>query len=260
MGDYLDKETKQFLLIFAGIMLFLFFIYPKISGNLLTADFSNQISPLLNTNSSNAITKIDSSKDYSAKVTTSFGAFNMDLFEKSAPKNVANFISNVGVYGKSDVVTQKDFLIKVDVKNEPNIRVEDEINADYLLLDRIKVKDAKFLAESYDANDAATKVYAPDNLSKYNDFTLKEFYSSVLKYKFNPDLTTPKAAKYMVYMASNAPDQNKVDFFVLTTGNAPQVDGRYTPIGQVTSGFDIVDQINTASGIGTVTQITIEAK
>jgi cyclophilin family peptidyl-prolyl cis-trans isomerase len=264
MGDYLDKETKQFLLIFAGIMLFLFFVYPRISDNLMTYDFSKQLTPLLSTSDTtsrpaNTITTIDQTKNYSATVSTSQGNFVIDLFEKDAPKNVANFLTNANSYANASLTAQKDFLFKVDVKSEPNTRVEDEINADYLLLDRIKVRDAKFIRDTYDPNDPATTQFAPSNLSKYEDFTVKEFYSEVLGYTYNPELTTVKATKYIVYMASNGPAQNKVDFFVLMTNNAPQVDGRFTPVGQVTSGFDVLDKINESSNM-TVRSVVVQAK
>lgn len=263
MGDYLDKETKQFMLIFVGISIFLLFIYPRISDNLMTMDFTNQLNPILTTQTTNqtkSVVTIDQSKDYYAHVNTSIGSFKINLFEKDAPKNVSNFISNFPLYRQAKIVAQKDFLFKIDVNKEPNTKVEDEINADYLLLDRIKIKDAKFIHDLYDPSDSSSQIFSPSNISKYEDFTLKEFYSEILGYTYKPDLITTKATKYVVYMTNNGANQNNIDFFVLMTSNAPQVDGRYTPIGQVTEGFEILDLLNVSGTSATVKSIVIEEK
>lgn len=264
MGDYLDKETKQFLLIFAAICLFLFFVYPRISNSLFNLSLGNVLNPIFTTPTPNitpAQVQIDTSKDYTASIDTQRGTIQIDLFEKNAKLNVSNFVSLASLYTNADIQVQKDFLIKVDVKNEPSGTVKDEINADYLGLDRIKVKDATYLKDLYDPNNPATNVFSSENLYRFEDFSLKQFYATQLKYNYDPALTTSQAIKYVVYMASTGADQNKADFFILTANSAPQIDGRYTPIGRVTDGFTVIDALNNSGENGLkINKIIVSSK
>jgi len=158
-------------------------------------------------------------------------------------------------------LTQKDFLFKIDAKNDSSKGTNDEINADYLGLQNIKVKDVKFLKELYDPSDSSSKAFSPENLQKYEEFTLKEFYSDVLKYSFDKELNTPSAKMYVVYMASDGPNTNKTDFFVLMSNAAQNVDGRYTPIGQVTEGFETLDKINNSQNNEVkINSVNVESK
>lgn len=256
MKDYIDKETRQFLLIFAGLCIFLYFIFPRIDGYLFDLDFSQPIAPLFpnaktnNTLSRSSDFKLAENKDYKASVSTNLGDFEMDLFEKSAPKNVANFISLTSFYTNAPVTTETNYLFKVTGRSNVQYTIDDEINADYLLLDRIKVRDAIYLRDAYDPNDSSTKAFSPDNLRKYEDFTLKQFYSEIIGYKYDTTLSTPRAVRYTVFMANTGPNTNKINFFVVMAGTAPEIDGRYTPIGRITEGFTVVDKINSAQGSG----------
>ena len=266
MGDLLDKETKQFLLIFAGICIFLLLIYPRIDKSLMNLNFSDPINSFANVGVKTSpvpsnITNIDATKDYSATVNTTLGSFQIDLFEKSSPKNVANVIASASKYSTSPIqVVEKNFLFRVDVKEDPKETTEDEINADYIGLDRIKVGDAIFLKKEYDQNNPATNTFSPENLNRYEQVSVKEFYASQLGYKYNPTLETPKAKKYTVYLTSKGPNQNGLDFFILMSDNAPQVDGRYTPIGQVTSGFDVLDKINDSNTNPMINSFSVSVK
>lgn len=250
--DYIDKETRNFLLIFAGLAVFLVFIFPRVEPFLLTADFSKPIGQLLPETSGKVVFDKPAQvtledKDYVAKIQTTAGDFDIDLFEKSAPKNVANFITLLSAYPNSNFTVQKNFLFKLNSNGDVKYTVDDEINADYLLLDTIKVKDATYLKNAYDPNDPSTKAFEPNNLRKYEDYTVKQFYSEILGYKYDNKLATPKAVKYTVYMASSGPNQNKSDFFILMSNSAPEIDGRYTPIGRVTGGFPVLDKINAST-------------
>ena len=256
MKDYIDKETQQFLLIFAGLCIFLYFIFPRIDTYLFALDFGQPIAPLFpeisnskSLGSPSDFTLVEN-KDYSASVSTNLGDFKIDLFEKSAPKNVANFVSLTSFYTNSNITVENNYLFKADSNTSVKYTLNDEINADYLLLDRIKVKDATFLRDAYDPKDSNTKAFAPDNLRKYEDFTLKQFYSEILGYKYDASLSTPRAVRYTVYMTNTGPNTNKANFFVVMAGTAPEIDGRYTPIGRVTDGFTTVDKINSAQGAG----------
>lgn len=263
--DYIDKDTRNFLLILAGLAIFMFLIFPRIESQIFTLDFSQPLRPLFPELGSPVviekqnIIKLDPNKDYKVKVNTTAGEFTIDLDEANAPDNVANFITLVPQYRNSPVLVSKDYLFKIDSPTTINYTVDDEINADYLLLDRIKVRDAKFLQNAYDPKDSSTNVFEPNNLRKYDDFTVKQFYEEILGYSYKSNLATDRAVKYTVYMASTGPNQNKIDFFILMGNTAPEIDGRYTPIGRVTEGFKTLDTINNAAqGEVTVNSITVK--
>lgn len=260
--DYIDKETRNFILIFAALAVFLVFIFPRVEPYLLTADFSKPIGQLLPETSSKItfdkpiqVTLED--KDYKAQVQTTAGSFEMDLFEKSAPKNVANFITLLSAYPNANIEVEKNYLFKINSNGDVKYNTDDEINADYLLLDTVKVKDASYLKNAYDENDPSTKAFEPNNLRKYDDYTVKQFYSEILGYKYDNKLATAKAVKYTVFMASSGPNQNKADFFILMSSSAPEIDGRYTPIGRITGGFPVLDKINSSESIVKIQSIVI---
>jgi cyclophilin family peptidyl-prolyl cis-trans isomerase len=262
--DYIDKDTRNFLLILAGLAIFMFLIFPRIESQLFTLDISQPLRPLFPEINPTVVVEnqqnitLDPNKDYKLNVNTTSGSFVIDLNENVAPKNVSNFISLVPQYKNSNVLVSKDYLFKVDSNADVRYTVEDEINADFLLLDRVKVRDAAYLRDAYIASDPSTSAFAPDNLRKYEDFTVKQFYQEVLGYKYSSNLSTPKAAKYTVYMASTGANQNKVDFFILMDANAPEIDGRFTPVGKVSEGFTVLDAINNATaGTVKVTSITV---
>lgn len=245
MDDLIDKETKQFLLVLAGIMIYIFFIYPRMSGSNLGNDLVN--GPLRTSKPAVAQMRsvnFDKNKDYTANVSTTEGDFVIDLFEKSAPKNVESVMRQADAYKDGSFVVQSNFLLKADAKSDLSSTVPDEINADSLGLQNQKVGDVKYFKNLYNPSDPTTKYFSPENLSKYDDFTVKEFYEEILDYKYSTDIQTPEAKKYMVYMTSTGPGTNKTDFFILMTDSAANVNGRYTPIGQVISGFDTLDKIN----------------
>lgn len=273
MGDILDKETKQFLLVLAGILVFVMFIYPRMNSSVgSTSLFANPVQALSNNTSStgskstsgSTVTrqiKFDNRKDYIAQVETSAGSFTIDLLEKNAPVNVGSMVNQVSRYTNSPIQTQKDFLFKIDAKSDIKNSTVDEINPDSLGLSNRLVSEVNYLKDLYDPTDPATRYFAPENLERYGDFTLKEMYEEILDYEFKYDVETPEAKKYMVYMTSTGPNTNKSDFFILMSDAVGNVNGRYTPIGQVVEGFEVLDEINSAnSGSITVNKVTVTTK
>lgn len=245
MDKYLDKESKTILLLIIGFNIFFYFILPKIGPYLQTWDAESVAENITKKKNEPKVTPIDQKKNYTAEVETNQGNFTIDLFEQQAPTNVSNFVGNKTAYNNSKITDiQKNFLFKIDTPNDPQGKVNDEINADFLGLDQRKVKDSEFLKTQYNSEDKTTKPFAPENLDKYEDQSLKIFYEKELGYKYNKDLSTPKAKKYTVYFANKGANTNGLDFFILMSDSVLQIDGRYTPIGQITHGFDILDKIN----------------
>lgn len=265
MDEYLDKETKQFLLVLGGILIYILFIYPRMMGSSIGSSFSvNGLIPASASTSSTSaatVTNIDKNKNYFAVINTSAGPITIDLLEKSAPKNVGSFAGQVNRYSGANIMVQKGFLLKVDAKKDTTRALADEINPDSLGLNNTKVRDVRYFKDLYDPADSSTRYFSPENLQRYEDFTVKEFYEEILDYKYQYDVETPEAKKYMVYMTSTGPNTNKTDFFILMSDAAANVNGRYTPIGQITEGFDILDTINeSASGSVTVNNVKLETR
>ena len=70
-------------------------------------------------------------------------------------------------------------------------------------------------------------------------------------YTFEDEFNQHKIERGAVAMANSGPNTNGSQFFIVTTGEAPWLDGKHTVFGEVTSGLDAVDSIEgTATGPG----------
>ena len=170
---------------------------------------------------------IDETVDYQAEVQTNYGDFTLDLFEKSAPKTVNNFIflAKEGFYNNVKVHRiEKGVLIQTGDRNTldsnkendgaggPGYTFEDEINWDSLGLSRAKENQLR-------------------NLGYNND---KDVSSRHLKQR-------------SVAMANKGPDTNGSQFFVVTALNdgveIKRLEGRHTVFAKVVSGWDVIKKI-----------------
>src|SRR5204862_5859361 len=62
-------------------------------------------------------------------------------------------------------------------------------------------------------------------------------------YTFEDEINPHKIVRGALAMANAGPDTNGSQFFIVTTKEAPWLDGRHTVFGEVKSGMDAVDAI-----------------
>ena len=65
-------------------------------------------------------------------------------------------------------------------------------------------------------------------------------------YTFEDEFNDHKIVRGALAMANAGPNTNGSQFFIVTTGSAPWLDGKHTVFGQVTNGMDAVDAIEKA--------------
>ena len=62
-------------------------------------------------------------------------------------------------------------------------------------------------------------------------------------YSFEDEFNDHKVVRGALAMANSGPNTNGSQFFIVTTGAAPWLDGKHTVFGEVTAGLGVVDVI-----------------
>jgi peptidyl-prolyl cis-trans isomerase A (cyclophilin A) len=194
--------------------------------------------------------------DYRAKFVTNYGSFTIDLFETDTPETVNSFIflakekyfNNLNFfYVKKGVLIQSG-----DPANNgtggPGYIIEDEIDARALGLDKIKVKDASNLRYLYSPSDDLTKPFDADNLAKYPELSLMDFYKKSFGFTYTSGYGTTKFAPSVVAMANSGADSAGSQFFITSKDFDKEFyDGRFTVFGKVIEGQATLDKIESVS-------------
>jgi peptidyl-prolyl cis-trans isomerase B (cyclophilin B) len=69
-------------------------------------------------------------------------------------------------------------------------------------------------------------------------------------YTFEDEINPHKVVKGALAMANAGPNTNGSQFFIVTTEEAPWLDGKHTVFGEVRDGMDVVDKIGTTQTDG----------
>ena len=80
-------------------------------------------------------------------------------------------------------------------------------------------------------------------------------------YTFEDEINQHKVVRGALAMANAGPNTNGSQFFIVTTDEAPWLDGKHTVFGRVTDGMDVVDRIEgteTGPGDRPVNEIAME--
>ena len=69
-------------------------------------------------------------------------------------------------------------------------------------------------------------------------------------YKFDDEINEHRIVRGTLAMANAGPNTNGSQFFIVTADATPWLDGKHTAFGQVTSGQDVVDAIQSVERDG----------
>ncbi|MHC5038044.1 MAG: peptidylprolyl isomerase [Planctomycetota bacterium] len=219
-------------------------------------------------------------------IQTSMGEIVVELFFKEAPKTVKNLIELAE--GKKEFTDPKtgektkrpffdglifhrvikNFMIQGGCplgngRGSPGYSFEDEINADALGLDKLKVITEKGGPHPYllirTQQEFSQKVVSPlarkmgiqsqeefqkriaEVQEKLKALTLKEAYENI-GYKYNPERKSHHLKKGILAMANSGANTNGSQFF-LNLVDTPWLDGKHTAFGKVFKGFEVVEAI-----------------
>lgn len=226
------KDNKDFWKYIIGIVIMFFILIFGVSSFFGKSIFVSTTTPN-NSNVPQTFTDpptfiIDTNKRYLARFSTNFGDFDVELFPKSAPNNVNNFVflSQRGYYdGLTFYRMVTGLLIQGGSRNTLNDNASDDEfgGPGYTIIDEINW-------DSIDISD------------------MKREQLRIEGYVSNKNVASKKVEKYTLVMANaGKPNSAGSQFYIVFGDNAdPRVDylnGRHTVIGIIVTGQEVVDAI-----------------
>lgn len=233
---------------------------------------------------------VDKSANPIAIMTTSHGNVTIELFEKDAPETVKNFIGLAeGTKEFTDPQSGekvkkpfydglifhrviKDFMIQGGCPlgngmGDPGYKFKDEINADSLGLQNLKVIDeknglheylrvypqqrmqqmiaqpifAKLGINSQETFQAKQEEFQKEIKKVIETLTIKKLYED-MGYKYDESLTSSPMKTGFLAMANSGPNTNGSQFYINLKDNR-YLDGKHTVFGKVVEGMEVVEKI-----------------
>lgn len=220
---------------------------------------------------------------------TSHGSVTIELLQKSAPLTVKNFLGLaegtqefIDAKGKKVKKPFYDGLIFHRVidnfmiqggcplgtgTGEPGYKFKDEINANSLGIDKMKVIDetkgfhdylrvyppqkiqqmitqpifTKLGIDSQAKLDAKQKEFEAEIKKATQTYSLKDLYTG-MGYKYDEKLTSYPMKAGFLAMANSGPNTNGSQFYINLKDNH-YLDGKHTVFGKVISGMEVVQKI-----------------
>jgi cyclophilin family peptidyl-prolyl cis-trans isomerase len=243
------KQHKKILLPGLGLLLLAGLMGILSTKGVTPFSFDSNITDLSDTSKTNIskpTMQLKNNVDYKAVIKTSKGDITIDLFEKDTPKTVNNFVYLADAKFYDNLTFHriiKDFMIQGGDplgtgSGGPGYKFDDEIDAQALGLNDIKVKDTTYLSS----------FFAADVLNTYANKSVMYLYEKNLGYDYTKGYGTTKFAPFVLAMANSGPNTNGSQFFITSrnfVGN--YLNGKHTIFGRVTDGFSVVDSIENVS-------------
>jgi cyclophilin family peptidyl-prolyl cis-trans isomerase len=212
---------------------------------------------------------VQGKKGLFAVIETDKGNLILELYPDAAPKTVENFVQLSGKDFYKDIIFHrviKNFMAQTGDptgkgSGGPGYTFNDEINADALGLNELKLKDAPQygeLARNFVSSLVIQKlgIKSEEEWNSRMEEVKKEFQrimtgmldqpvKLVLEgtgYIYTPGLPSRKAVKGSLAMANSGPNTNGSQFFINQV-DTPHLNGLHTVFGQLTEGYDVLDKI-----------------
>jgi len=224
------KQENQIWLYLIGILIF-FGILVAASANILVPVVqSGNIGLLFQTQKFARAPEftINTGLDYFADIQTSKGSYTINLYADKAPQNVNNFV----YLAQNGYYTDTKFHRVV-----PGLLFQ---GGDRNTLNSDPTDDGK-----------GRTGYLIEDESNWDALDLPASQRSrltTLGYASKSGVETSKFKQYSVAMANGGPNTNSSQFFIVTANSNDSrlgsLDGQYTIIGEITSGKQVIDAIN----------------
>ncbi len=170
---------------------------------------------------------IDPALDYKFKIITTEGEMLFNLYEKSAPINVNNIsrLSNRNYY--NNTLLHRIIPNTLVQGGDPNSKEETA---------KLGLGGPRYVVED------------EINLSTLN-LTEEQLNNRINEgFSLNLDTTSVAIKRYSLAMANDGPNTNGSQFFIvfnnISDEDLAKLNGRFTVIGELISGFDIIDKIS----------------